>query len=465
MDEIYKELYLRGELSWLLYEHQKPIYHKIREVLISNNLSKNSYVIECSRQFGKSFTMLLIAAEECLRKEKQTIVYLAPIKGQANEAIRCSIDVIFSKCPQFLIPKYDGSSISFINGSKVRVAGTDNKNYQNLRGGKAHLALLDEAGFMNDLDNGVLPAVQPMLKTTGGRMIFASTPPDTLTHPFIDILREHDETGDIAKFTIWDDKSLTPETLERIIQSCKGKHTTRFRREFECQRIVESSLQVVPEMSNAADLLRPVEQDRFHQYHYKYVVLDTGIRDQTAAIFAHYNYETRKIVVEDCLSLLGEDYSTDKLSVEIKRKVNQLWPGQEPNYFADCNNLIVINDLNTIYKLPFVPTSKGRLDEMVGKLRDFVADKRILFMPAAEEAFYCATYALWDKNKNQFARSTKYGHYDLLAALIYLVRNVNTENDPRPHTMGFNPLTQFNSSRFQTEAAGANRELARIFGK
>lgn len=470
--EVKRELFRRGELRWLLYEHQRPIYNKIREVLNSSETDDNSYVIDCARQYGKSFTMFVIAVEECLRNPFQTIVYVAPLKSQVVEIVtEKTFRTVFEYAPAECIPKLDGSALAFPNGSRIRLAGTDNKNYENLRGGIAHTVLLDEAGFMSDLDTGVLPSVTPMLKTTGGKIIFASTPPPTLDHPYIQVLRDHDESGLISTYTIWDDKSLTDKQLQTIIKQCKGQNTTLFKREYECQRIVESSLQVVPELTeeHAQTLIvnNDYTKDPLLQYWKKYVVVDTGVRDHTAVVFAHYNYHTKKLIIEDSLSLAGSDYNTARLAQMIKDKVVELWPNEEYRkdirYIADSNNLIVIQDLNVIYKLNFVSTTKGTLEQMVQLVRDWVYDSRITFAPNAKEVLECAKFAIWAKSRDKFSRSAKYGHYDLLASLVYLVRNVDTNTDPVPNLLGFNKYTQFVEPETLANVQGQKRELMNIF--
>ena len=469
--QVKEELFRRGELSWLLYEHQRPIYRKIREVLASTGTDDNSYVIDCARQYGKSFCMFVIAVEECIRYPFQTVVYVGPLKSQVVEIVtEKTFRTVFEYCPPNLLPKLDGSALVFPNGSRIRLAGTDNKNYENLRGGIAHTVLLDEAGFMADLDIGVLPSVTPMLKTTGGKIIFASTPPPTLDHPYIQILRDHDESGLISTYTIWDDKSLTESQLQTIIKQCKGRDTTLFKREYECQRIVEASLQVVPELTQEHALTLKVDSeylnDKLRPYWKKYVVVDTGVRDHTAVIFAHYNYHTKKLIVENNLSLSGSDYNTGRLAQEIKRKVKELWPNDTDTnirYIADSNNLIVIQDLNIIYKLNFVPTTKGTLEQMVQMVRDWVYDSRVNFGPDAIDVLECSRFAIWAKSRAEFSRSAKWGHYDLLASLVYLIRNVDTNTDPVPNLLGFDRFTQHAEPATQAQLAGQQRELMNIF--
>lgn len=470
--QVMHELFRRGELSWILYPHQRKVYDKIREVLASEDVEMNSYVIDCARQYGKSTIMFLISVEECLRYPNRTVVFCGPLKSQVNEIVDGNtFSVIFKNCPSNLIPKHQDSALVFENGSRIRLAGTDQKNYNNLRGGMAHTIFLDEAGFLSDLDTGVIPVVTPMTKTTNGKIIFASTPPDTLDHPYIEILREHDESGLISTFTIWDDKSLTEQQLQKIINQCKGRETTLFKREYECKRIVESSMQVIPElieeMSERLKITKAYKEEDLLQYWQKYVVADTGVKDKTAVIFAHYNYRSKKVIVEAELDLQGHEYNTSRLATMIKEKVLELWPDmtyrKNIRYIADSNNLVVIQDLNVIYHLPFIGTTKGRLDEMVQKVRDWVYDERILFAPEATEVLNCARFAIWAKNRNEFARSVKYGHYDALASLTYLIRNVDEVSDNVPMLLGKDPNTHFIHPILRPELVGQARELNDIF--
>jgi hypothetical protein len=457
--EVRNELWRRGYIAKLLLKkHQLPIYNRIREIVESKDPTMNSYVLDCARQFGKSFTLFVTAVEECIRYPNRIIVFIAPLKSQVNEIINGNtFRVVFENAPLDLIPTHKDSALHFSNGSRIRLAGTDNKNYLNLRGGAAHTILLDEAGFMSDLADGVIPTVRPMTKTTKGKLIFASTPPDSLDHDYIDILRDHDESGLISTFTIKDDTTLSPVDYQKIVNECKGENTTLFKREYMCKRIVESSKQVVPELTEElckSLLLTTEQQDKylteqysFMKYWKKYVILDTGLRDMSACVFAHYNYRLRKICIESQVTLHGEEYRTDKLASMIKSKREELWPQddwkKDIRYIADSNNPIVNRDLNVLYQLPFDGTSKGSLEEMVQEVKNWVFDGRVMFMPQAKETMECIHYAHWNKNKDSFGNSKRFGHYDLLAAVVYLIRNIDQHHNPVPQLFQVDPFTQF----------------------
>jgi hypothetical protein len=469
--QIQTELWHRGELSWILYPHQKPIYHKIREVLASDDPDMNSFVIDCARQFGKSFTEFLIAVEDCIRNPDWTVVFIGPLKSQVNEIVNGkTFGTIFKTCPKGLVPTQKDSSLLFANGSRIRLAGTDNHNYESLRGGAANTIFLDEAGFMANLEDGVLPTVEPMTKTTGGKVIFSSTPPESIDHDYHEILRYHEEAGLIATFTIWDDKTLTPQQLQKIINQCRGKDTTKFKREYECKRISDSSRSVIPQLSyeDAPDLLLKniTYKDHPHyQFWKRYVVADWGGRDKTAIIFAHYNFTTKQVIVEDHLDLNGESITAGKIAQGIKDKTKELWNDDgDITYFCDNNNILIQNEMQIRYRLPFIATTKGKLkSQMVEKVKDWVYDGRTAFAPAAEFVYKCMQSAHWAKSGDEFARSKIYGHYDALAAYVYLIRNVDDYTDPLPKNLNFNGFTQYCPPEITKEQVGVIRELQKIF--
>lgn len=471
-DEVYKELFRRGKLSFILYPHQRPIYTKIQEVLQSTDTTDNSHVLDISRQFGKSLTMFLVAVEFCLAKPFQTVVYVAPLKKQVIEIVtENTYRVIFQYATKQQLPTLKDSELTFANGSRIRLAGTDNHNYESLRGGSAHLIILDEAGFMSNLNTGVIPTVLPMLKTTGGKIIYASTPPETLDHDYYEVLREHDESGNISTFTIHDDKSLTQRQLDTIISACKGADTTLFKREYECKRIAETSQQVLPELTFEKAIILTLPDNKYKeeplfQYWHKYIIADWGGKDFTAIVFAHYNYHSKKVVIEDQLNLTGSLISSARIAKAIKDKTFELWPDptfrKHTHYFCDSNNVLIQNDMNVTHNLPFVSTSKDRLaEQMVQKVRDWIWDERILFAPNADFTLKSCMSGWWSKGHDKFAQSKLYGHYDHLAATIYLIRNIDTVSNPIPHLMGFDSFAQFNQehniqSYNQDHAALAN---------
>jgi hypothetical protein len=49
-------------------------------------------------------------------------------------------------------------------------------------------------------------------------------------------------------------------------------------------------------------------------------------------------------------------------------------------------------------------------------------------------------YGLWNEKRSEFARSKTLGHFDAIAALMYLIRNIDEATNPIPVKLGFNQV-------------------------
>ncbi len=74
---------------------------------------------------------------------------------------------------------------------------------------------------------------------------------------------------------------------------------------------------------------------------------------------------------------------------------------------------------------------------MVNEVRIMVMNGQILVNPRCKHLIGCLKYGVWDAKKKKFAHSKVYHHFDGLAALIYLVRNLAKTSNPIPADHGF----------------------------
>lgn len=454
----------RGQLRYKLRPHQQVLYDKIRSVLSDKDPTKSSFVLNCARQFGKSFILFLIAVEECLRFKKHTVVFIGPLKNQVHEIINGNTySVIFNDCPAELTPAVDFSTITFKNGSRIRLAGTDNKNYENLRGGAAHLILLDEAAFMTDLAGGVLSVVEPMTKTTDGKLIYASTPAVTPDHDFTTILREHQDAELSSTYTIWDDTSMSERQLQKAIHQCGGRDTTKFQREYECKLVTETDLAIIPEWNEK--YVVEVEPDEHYKLYHKYVSMDIGTKDFTALVFGYYHFPTTTLVIEQDFVINGPLMTTNMLAQNVQRIEEELWGVNADirKRIADNNNLILLQDLSYLHGMPFGATSKSNLPAMVNKVRMMVQAGQIKVHPRCEQLIGCLKYGI-KRNVGEtmeFCRSRKYGHFDALAALIYLVINIDKTTNPIPANYGIDGMSHW----INPDMSNQQSQTAKMMGK
>ena len=130
-------------------------------------------VMFSGRRFGKTRMMLVAGIEKALQVPGSVTFYLAPSRKQAKDiAWRALKDSV----PASWTDKVMESTLTveFRNGSRVILAGADYAD--SLRGQSADLLLLDEFAYIRDLQEMWQAALLPMLATSKGQVIFASTP-------------------------------------------------------------------------------------------------------------------------------------------------------------------------------------------------------------------------------------------------------------------------------------------------
>jgi hypothetical protein len=359
--------------------------------------------------------------------------------------------MLLADCPEDIKPEYVKSEKCFYfkNGSVIQIEGTDEGNAEKLRGTASHLSILDEAGFMDDLDYVINDILLPQALTTNGRLLIASTPPKSPSHPFVDLVYEAQKNDSYIKKTIIDaindiandppylKSRLNPDIVEELKQASGGENSTTWRREYLCDIITDHTRAVVPEFNEAVE--KDVVKEWPRPTHYDaYTSLDLGFVDYTAGLFAYFDFKNNKLVIEDELWVNGHDATTKFISEQIKQKESALWVDpmskmQIPVYLRVADDdLLTLNDLNRQHALLFIPTKKDNKESAINELRIKIANRDIIINPRCKNLIFQLKSATWTKNRKTFERSADGGHYDALDALIYLVRNVQWHKNPYP---------------------------------
>ena len=143
-------LWERGELSWLLYDYQIPIYNDLKLAIAGQHLK---YVLNCARRFGKTTILILLAMEHALQHTDHHIRFASSTSKEIDKAIHPIIQLLLRTCPKHLKPKKNAEQNTYVfqTGSTLHYSGTDNQRADNLRGQNSHLNLVDEAGKIDNL--------------------------------------------------------------------------------------------------------------------------------------------------------------------------------------------------------------------------------------------------------------------------------------------------------------------------
>lgn len=207
-----------------------------------------------------------------------------------------------------------------------------------------------------------------------------------------------------------------------------------------CDVVTEEEDAIVPEF-HKKELQEKIITTWKEPTHYDgYVSMDIGFKDLTAVLYAYYDFASAKLIIKDELILSGTKMLTDNLAVEMKMKESanfiDVFTGavKSPHLrVSDNNNPILLQDLAVKHGISFMPTAKDNFEAALNNMRMLIKQERIIIHPQCKTLIAHLKGAIWNKARTGFARNASdKSHYDCVASLIYLCRNVNFSHNPFP---------------------------------
>ena len=461
------ELWKLGMLTWKLGVTQKIIYD------FFHSKTEKTIVVNASRRIGKTHGLFVMALEQCVKFPNSIVKFIQPNTSMLTRNVMDEVFIpVLADCPPELYPQFRGKDNVFVfpNGSKIQLAGTDNKNYDKIRGGSCHLAIIDEAGFCDDLPHIIKYVLSPTTLKTGGRIILGSTTPPTPDHEFIKYMEAAEAAGRLIRKTVWDavaegktapvgPSTITEEMVNGIIEDNAddgGINSDSFRTEYLCEVIANGDMAVLPEFTKEIQEETIVEWPR-PAFCDQYEAMDVGFIDMTGILFSYYDYDNGVVVIEDELVFKGQEVSSKNVAEGIKKKESELWTNkytgetQAPYQRWSDNNLIFINDLSQ-QDVYFMPTEKHKKAEYITKLKTWIKERRVIIHPRCTNLISHMKGAQWAKDKKDFIRN-KAGkhHYDMVSALLYLVRNLDDTRNPYPRGYKYAKLGNPNDVHYKKD--------------
>lgn len=455
------ELWKRGEIEPLIFHSGQQ---KIDQMIQS--MPGRVIVINVSRQWGKSTLGVTKAIAQALKVPRSRVRIGAAFESDLTEFIEPAFETVLASCPNNLKPWYikHKKRYRFRNGSSIKLVGLD-KRPNGLRGSTIDLIIIDEAGFVSRLEYLYSSVIVPLTThRPDARIIMLSTPPESPDHEFWDFVDRAKADGTYAEFTIDQNPMLGPDDIKRIEDRLGGRHTSAFRREYLCQKIIEAERAIVPEWKKEYEV--EFERDPLYQYWHKYQALDIGVqRDKTVDLFAYYNFREARLYIEDELDISGTVTTTDLIEKGIRDKQREIEGGyyEEPyRRISDNSHPLLLNDL-AARGISFGATDKAKIHEMVGEVRVWVRMGRIRVHPRCKQLLGCLNSGIWNNQRTEFERSKVYGHYDALAALVYLVRNIDQYTNPIPDSVT-NP-NQWPGFNKKSELSPMGQDIKALFSR
>ena len=162
-------------------------------------------VMMAGRRFGKSLISQTISIDTAVNKKR--VAYITPTYQLGKIFFKEIVDLlpleIYSKNESDLVINFiTGGSIRFFTGERL----------DNLRGLKFHLAVIDEASFIPNLEDGWLNSIRPTLTDYKGRAIFLSTPRGK--NYFYSLYSKAEPDWQSFKFTTYDNPYIDPNEID-----------------------------------------------------------------------------------------------------------------------------------------------------------------------------------------------------------------------------------------------------------
>jgi len=437
--ELWAVLWQAGDLELLLHEGQQELSKAFR------SSDHRKYVVCCSRRYGKSYWLCAEALSFALANPGAQIRYAAPTAKMVKKIITPLMRQLLETCPDHLKPSYSQQDgvWAFKNGSEIHVAGCDNNGAERLRGTSTDLALVDEAGFVDDLEYVIQDVLLPQTITTGGRILLASTPPRTPLHAFQTYAAQAEADGAYCHRTIYDAPHISDEMVREYCRETGGEETSTWRREYLAQFVVDEDNAVIPEFTHLEHELVGSEVDwpALPQFADLYVAMDVGYTDLTVALFAWYDFPNAKIRVEDEIVL--KRTTSGDIEAAVAQKEKALWGEREIWRRVADAPAIVLADLRKHREASWVLPRKDDKDAAINQLRLDVVNRKVAIHPRCKTLIAHLRGAIWNRSRTSVERSGEFGHFDAVDAMVSLARTVDRNHTPQPRLHGYSKETHW----------------------
>lgn len=439
---------------WYLRQSQLDVY----ELLLREKFP----FIEAARRFGKTNSILAFVLEKLRQNPGWICRWCFPNKNQAREVLGAEITKIQANCPEHLRFRYQTTDSVYVHphGSKLYIRGVNEDRGDSARGPASNIIVCDEYGFWNEPDYIVREALFPQLENQPGQwLIKASTPPRNLGHRYYIEREEAIRKNRFIQKTIYDNEALSKEELQTIIDESGGVESPAFRRERLCEPVSDPKLLIIPEWSDERNIVHGIHYRPEHFF--AFVGGDSGADDNTAVLFAYYDFLKNETIVEHELVVAGQ---TTKDIIQMSKAIEkELWEDKAPKRRVyDAPKQLIYDICATHGWSVEMPLKDDRL-AAIHALRVEVGAGRFKVHERCKHTIRQMKVGMWKDEKHlDFERTEGLGHLDAIAAAIYLNRVVDKRANPIPQNYGLSRESHFIPSQISSLSQSPEQQLASV---
>lgn len=442
------------------------------------------FVMDIGRRWGKTFLVALIRIEDCLRRPFSKITYATAFEKDIVEIIQPMIQDIVADAPEDIRPTWKRGRWFFRNGSVLRLVGVD-KNPKGLRGQASDGFNFTEAGYIKNLGRTIGNVIYAQFqRKPWATCILESNAPEDPDHDFDTKFIPDAKRRDAYVFQTIDDNEVISdeEKDEQIAAVAEMTSPEDADREFYGKRFRDPKRYVIPNFidigaeGQASPHVYAIARPNYAK---SYVSGDPGTADLFGLLWGYWDWDRAKLVIERDwakanaptfeVAEIVRQYERELWGTEhrvpahlrherklddpaqeihgVQRTAGGLawktpfqaftyWDGREfvPNparRFCD-NDKRVHLDMQAEHEIAFVGVDNKDPEAKSNSLRTAFERRQIVIHPRCVELRAHLLSARWDDRRTKWERHPKYGHYDLVAALMYLWGNIDRATDPNP---------------------------------
>lgn len=440
---IFEILWRRGDLEFLLWPQQIPIWQTL------NSMPPHvvEFVVLCARQFGKSTLGVLRALAQALKHRDSCILIVGPDIKQTKDIVIPKMRFLTRTTPKGLIKQMKAENRFHVyhdldpkasDYTEIIIAGmSDGSSSQ--RGKTVQEILLeeivdvDEDTYLDEIRSTLGPA---LTHSKNGKIVYLTTLPKVPDHPFIiETMAKAEALGALKRYTIDDNIALTKEQYDACVERSGGKESVDFLREYLCVVVRDRTKVVVPDWSQEHNCYEVVPPDHMLAH----VTIDWGgVRDKTCAVLHYYNYLEDKVIFHD-ERVFGPNTASTVIIEECKKMEKEFLegaPGRKiESRFIDAPFQFVRVDLLTeaFGRYEAATPRKKEFRASVNTLNNFFKMRRaVINSEKCPFLTVTARSAMFNDAKTDFLRTESLGHADGIAAMMYAVLNQDF-SDPTPN--------------------------------
>lgn len=457
--------WLNGRLRYLTRRGpQRRIYDQIHSASMSfANLSP--YVFNLHRRLGKTFLSVLMIIESCLLKPGTIAKFLCYTTSQAQDILDEHWSFIMGDKPddgKIKVSRHTGKHYSFrsirwkesrgsVNRKEVksdlRLYGCKDDKGNKIRGTATDIIAIDECREMPHLDYTWGSVILPTFKGRTGNVlaIMMSTPPDTPDQAFASkYVPEAEEKGRYFCVPASLDETWTEEDDEVFAREMGGRDSVAYRREIECELIPDLDCLIVPEFAekdgrDGGNEL--IYADRpYPSHYYGFAAGDFGgSKDSHGVCFGYYDFEARAAFIED--ELWAEDIDSKRLIEAWGRTEKEVFEGKGKGHCLHIHRSLDtdsqrLRDYQELFGITIARAPHQELETNRALARVWFRQGRVRIHKRCVNLIRQLRNGTRDEKTGKFDRKPGMGHMDLVASVLYFVRDVDrkkvAEKNPFP---------------------------------